>query len=481
MPITTSPYIVSSRQRTGKTRTTVLSALILMKARKLRRVIVSCPAKVEKNWVSEAEHMRRELGMTNLVIHHFRHRSAETRQKNWNELKKKLRRNNDPIFVVSSLDLVKRDNKSNPLHAPPDSRFDLIIQDEVRVSFSGPKEPFQGTANLTLVFHSFVKKAHHARNDGMLRTALRKTKFAGGAFLLLLTATPLQNSVTDLCSLLDTASGSKIFSGWYRNSRATILKGCQNTSTEYEKKEKDELLKELTVLAAPFVLQRSKIGILANLPNLTRSVIFVGLSPKQEEADREITGRYNDPSVETEFHVMELIRRRQGVSVHPFFNTALKDAPEKLEDYLKSASVEEILRDSPKLNACVALAGLMVAGNHKTIIFCEKIGPLKFVEKALREKRIEYVSVYGNCNRDGIISDFNKPESSIRVMLATTGKLGEGVNLQGADRAIVLTPMWNPFKETQAIGRLHRIGQEKPVEVFHLVTEKSVEISVSAT
>lgn len=294
----------------------------------------------------------------------------------------------------------------------------------------------------------------------------------------------MQNSGMELGSLLDTVSKSKIFSDWFTKHQKSISEGRRNSSTSHQRKIKDDLLKELATLATPYFLQRSKIGVLNSLPELTRSVIFVDLSRKQEEADREILDEYNSlpEGSEAKKNVMKVIGLRRAVSISPFFKTPLKDDPDNLRKYLESTSTKEILSDSPKLNACVALTRELVKNDHKTIIFCATIGPLKFVERVLTEEKIACVSVYGSCcKREQIVSDFNDSGSGIKVMLATTAKLGEGVNLQGADRAIVLAPMWNPYAEAQAIGRLHRIGQDKPVEVFHLVSRGSVEISVSTT
>lgn len=76
--------------------------------------------------------------------------------------------------------------------------------------------------------------------------------------------------------------------------------------------------------------------------------------------------------------------------------------------------------------------------------------------------------------REQMCIDFNK-DPSIFCALLTTKVGGFGLNLTGADRAIILDPDWNPANDNQAVDRVFRIGQKKDVIVYRLVTMGTIE------
>lgn len=81
-------------------------------------------------------------------------------------------------------------------------------------------------------------------------------------------------------------------------------------------------------------------------------------------------------------------------------------------------------------------------------------------------------------DREDRIADFNRPDSDKFIFVLSTRAGGLGINLQTADTVILYDSDWNPQADLQAQDRAHRIGQKKPVQVFRLVTDETVEVKV---
>ncbi|KAI0183396.1 SNF2 family N-terminal domain-containing protein [Xylaria flabelliformis] len=116
----------------------------------------------------------------------------------------------------------------------------------------------------------------------------------------------------------------------------------------------------------------------------------------------------------------------------------------------------------------------------KVVIFSQWTSFLDIIEALLVEKKIKSVRLEGKMNikqRDEAVGKLNNdPET--RVMLASLHAAGVGVNLTAADTVILTDCWWAPAIEDQAVDRVHRIGQKRPVTVYKLLVEGSVEYRV---
>lgn len=117
---------------------------------------------------------------------------------------------------------------------------------------------------------------------------------------------------------------------------------------------------------------------------------------------------------------------------------------------------------------------------HRALIFCQLKAMIDIIENDLLRVHLPNVaflrldgSVPGS-NRQDIVDKFNK-DPSIDCLLLTTQVGGLGLNLTGADTVIFVEHDWNPMKDLQAQDRAHRIGQAKVVNVYRLITSKSLE------
>lgn len=117
---------------------------------------------------------------------------------------------------------------------------------------------------------------------------------------------------------------------------------------------------------------------------------------------------------------------------------------------------------------------------HRALIFCQLKAMLDIVEHDLLKKHlpaVTYLRLDGSVSsgsRFEIVEKFNN-DPSIDVLLLTTQVGGLGLNLTGADTVIFVEHDWNPMKDLQAMDRAHRIGQKKVVNVYRLITRKSLE------
>ena len=123
------------------------------------------------------------------------------------------------------------------------------------------------------------------------------------------------------------------------------------------------------------------------------------------------------------------------------------------------------------------------AEGHRVLIFSMSKKMLSVIEKIINEgltgkmKKLKYMRIDGDTEiqaREQMCVDFNK-DPSIFCALLTTKVGGFGLNLTGADRAIILDPDWNPANDNQAVDRVFRIGQKRDVIVYRLVTMGTIE------
>ena len=135
------------------------------------------------------------------------------------------------------------------------------------------------------------------------------------------------------------------------------------------------------------------------------------------------------------------------------------------------------LKASSKVEFLFELLAELKQEGHKVLIFSKTKILLNMIEKIMDEKDYQYVRLDGDVKiplRDGLCNQFNR-DPSIFCFLLTSQVAGVGLNLVGANRAIVLDPDWNPANDNQSIDRCYRIGQKRDVIIYRLISTNSVE------
>jgi len=218
-------------------------------------------------------------------------------------------------------------------------------------------------------------------------------------------------------------------------------------------------------MISPFILRRLKSQVLDELPPRTEVVLQVEMSP-EETALYEVMRREavesleqdNSPVGQKHMKILAKIMKLRQACCHPRLvvpNSALTSS--KLT--LFGEVVEELLENS-----------------HKALVFSQFVSHLALISDYLKQKGIEYRYLDGSTppkERRREVEAFQAGQGSLFLISLRAG--GVGLNLTAADYVLHMDPWWNPAVEDQASDRAHRIGQQRPVTVYRLVTKNTIE------
>jgi SNF2 family DNA or RNA helicase len=274
---------------------------------------------------------------------------------------------------------------------------------------------------------------------------------------LVLTGTPIENSLSDLWSQLNFLNPGLL------GNQAFFKREFQ---TPIEKRNDPQQREKLQLLIRPFVLRRTKEEVAKDLPPLTEQIRYCTMARGQREFyEKEksfirntiLKNIENEGLEKSAFVVLQGLTRLRQLANHP---SMLGEAGE-----MESGKFNEIFR---------CLENLM-AENHKVLIFSSFVKHLDLLKGRIDAENWKYSVLTGQTrNRGEVISDFqNDPDNRIFLISLKAG--GVGLNLTSADYVFIIDPWWNPAAENQAINRAHRIGQDKKVIVYRFITEHSIE------
>jgi SNF2 family DNA or RNA helicase len=121
----------------------------------------------------------------------------------------------------------------------------------------------------------------------------------------------------------------------------------------------------------------------------------------------------------------------------------------------------------------------VAAEGHRALVFSSFTGFLKLVRQRLDAEGIGYCYLDGSTrDRPRRIAAFRTGDDPVFLISLKAG--GFGLTLTEADYVFILDPWWNPAAEAQAVDRTHRIGQDKPVMVYRMVSQDTIEEKVVA-
>ena len=136
-------------------------------------------------------------------------------------------------------------------------------------------------------------------------------------------------------------------------------------------------------------------------------------------------------------------------------------------------------RECSKIDAFLDLVEELRENQHRALVFSQFVDFLALVREHLDERQIRYEYLDGStpqAERQARVAAFQEGDAPLFLISLKAG--GFGLNLTAADYVIHLDPWWNPAVQAQATDRAHRIGQERPVTVYRLVTRDSIEESI---
>lgn len=287
-------------------------------------------------------------------------------------------------------------------------------------------------------------------------------------YRLLLTGTPLQNNLHELWALLnflvpDVFANAEQFDDWF------------NLDID-DANEKNMLISQLHKILRPFMLRRLKLDVEKSLPPKHETILFTGMSAVQKKLYKDIlmrdidtiTGNGGGGSKTAVLNIVMQLRKCAG---HPYLFPGV-------EDRSLPPLGEHIVENCGKMVLLDKLLKRLKELGHRVLLFTQMTRILDIIEDYLVMRQFEYCRIDGSTDyetREAHIDAFNAPDSSKFLFLLSTRAGGLGINLQTADVVILYDSDWNPQADLQAQDRAHRIGQKKPVQIFRLVTEHTIE------
>lgn len=298
-----------------------------------------------------------------------------------------------------------------------------------------------------------LDEAQAVKNSSAQRTKIIKSFTSD--FTLITTGTPIENHLGELWNLFD------IILPGFLGSRENFREKFQYP---IEKLQDAAVRNRLRRLISPFILRRTKEEVLTELPPKTEINLTVDMTSEEKifyEALRERAIekiKAEKGQEDSRFVVLAEITRLRQASCHP----RLVDKSSKLS--------------SSKLELFGEKAEELIEGNHQALVFSQFTGHLKIIAEYLDSKKIPYFYLDGSTTpsqRGKLVKRFQDGERPLFLISLKAG--GSGLNLTGADYVFHMDPWWNPAAEDQASDRAHRMGQERPVTVYRLITSDTIE------
>ena len=390
--------------------------------------LVICPTSLVQNWAAEAEKFT--PWMKRLVV------SGPDRASVFADIPKY-------DLVITSYALLQRDLEDAYL----DKTFGVIVLDEAQ--------------------HIKNRQTRNAKAAKQLESVQK----------LVLTGTPVENSVADVWSIFDFLLPDYL--GRYDEFKATTQETIEAGGAE-GKAEQEKLRRKLH----PFILRRLKKTVAKDLPDKIVKVAYCPMTTEQQRWYNKLLadarGRIGDMVKEKGFaksrmEILALLMRLRQVASHL---ELLKDYREKFGSASKGQQPATDL--SGKLEVFFELLDEAIDGGHRVLVFSQFVSMLTILRRELEARNIRYCYLDGETkDRLGACRTFNTDES-IPLFLISLHAGGTGLNLTGADMVVHFDPWWNPAVEAQATDRAHRIGQKKTVYVVKMIAENSVEERVLA-
>ncbi|NII84728.1 DEAD/DEAH box helicase [Pedobacter sp. SG908] len=279
---------------------------------------------------------------------------------------------------------------------------------------------------------------------------------------LILSGTPVENSVSDLWSQLTFLNpgllGTQAF--FYEEYVQAI-----------EKKKDEEKARKLQSIIKPFVLRRTKEQVAAELPPKTEQVIYCDMSEDQAAYYEKTKSAYRNDllqSMDDGTFAQKQVQLLQGLTAL----RQLANHPVMIDGTYVS--------DSGKFENVIHTLDNVLKGGHKVLVFSQFVKHLDIFKKHFEEENIPFAYLDGATrNRGEIVSEFQQ-NTELKVFLISIKAGGVGLNLTQADYVFILDPWWNPAVEQQAIDRTHRIGQDKKVFIYKFIAKDTVEEKILA-
>lgn len=308
-----------------------------------------------------------------------------------------------------------------------------------------------------------VDEAHRLKNDDSL--LYKSLKEFETNHRLLITGTPLQNSLKELWALLHFIMPEK-FVTW------------EDFEIEHGNAA-DKGYTKLHQQLEPYILRRVKKDVEKSLPAKVEQILRVEMTSLQKQYYKWILTKNFDA-----------LRKGKKGSTSTFLNIVIelkkccnhaaliRPSEFELMGMLQDEALQTLLRGSGKLVLLDKLLCRLKETGHRVLIFSQMVRMLDILADYLQKRHFSFQRLDGSIKgeiRRQALDHFNAEGSQDFCFLLSTRAGGLGINLATADTVIIFDSDWNPQNDLQAQARAHRIGQKNQVNIYRLVTARSVE------
>jgi len=373
-------------------------------------MLIVCPTSLVFNWVAEAAKFTPTLKV--LPLH------GPDRHARFEEIPRS-------DLVITSYALIRRDaDRYRALE------FDTVVLDEAQ--------------------HIKNRQTQNAQAVKAIRARQR----------LVLTGTPLENSVLDLWSIFD-----------------FLMPGYLGTAQDFRERYEQPITRDkdartqarLARRLRPFLLRRLKKEVAADLPPKIEQLSFCELTADQRAVYQQIVEASRK-------EILEAVGEQGLARSRMMVLSALLRLRQVCCD-LRLLKLEGVnpANASGKLDLFSELLEEVLDGGHRVLVFSQFVSMLTLLKERLAEEGVEFCYLDGSTQDRAAVVDRFQKTAAIPVFLISLKAGGTGLNLTGADTVIHFDPWWNPAVEDQATDRTHRIGQTRVVTSYKLITRDTVE------
>lgn len=320
--------------------------------------------------------------------------------------------------------------------------------------------------------YAILDEGHKIRNPNTAITIYSKEIRTCNRIIL--SGTPMQNNLIELWSLFDFVYPMRLGTlvDFRSQFEIPIRQGGYANASNLQVQIASQCAETLKSAISPYLLQRFKVDVAADLPKKTERVLFCNLTRQQRRAYEDFLGSDDMRSIlsgtRQSLYGIDILRK---ICNHP-------DLPDhrilsKSEGYKYGSG-----NKSGKMVIVKNLLTLWKDAGHKTLLFAQHRIMLDILERYVNGMEgMKYLRMDGNTPisaRQALVDKFNT-DPTVHVFLLTTKVGGLGVNLTGANRVIIYDPDWNPSTDIQARERAWRLGQKREVQIFRIMTAGTIE------